>query len=191
MRYLLLLLLAQPAFGQTLVLDAPCAIYHSDAESSSSWCGVALSRSVILSCGHHGKTGEVRVEFPIGNYGSQDRVSLPARVLRSGGKRDLSVLQYDLPVWAEMREVKLGRVKGRPTIRGFLRGSNATREATLGRDGLEVDGFPVVEILATCEPGMSGSPLLEGDTLGGILIGSGGGVSHLVDPETIRRFLEE
>ena len=191
MRYLLLLLLVQPALAQTVELDAPCLIYKAEEQERSDWCGVAISRTTILSCGHHRKTGDVRVEFPVGRYGSAERISFPARVVRLDQKRDLSLISYEAPEWASVRLVKLGQVKGPAEVRGFLRGSVASRRGNLGRTDLKVDGFPVVEIVTTCESGMSGSPLIEGDTLGGILIGSGGGVSHMVDPETIEKFLEE
>lgn len=191
MRYLLLLLLIQPAMAQTLELDAPCVIYKIDGPERVDWCGVALSRTTIVTCAHHGKTGDVRVEFPVGRYGSANRVSLPGRIVKSDKVKDLSLITYEAPAWAVVRRVRIGRVKGQPELQAFLRGSVASRRPKLGRTGLVVDGFPVVEILADCDSGMSGSPLIEGDILGGILIGSGGGVSHMVDPETIRGFLEE
>lgn len=191
MRYLLLLLLVQPAMAQTVEVDAPCWIYKAEQSERSDWCGVAVSRSVIVSCGHHGKTGDVRVEFPIGKYGSTNRISVPAIVVKLDRQRDLSIISYEAPQWVWVRPVKIGRVKGPAEVRGFLRGSNASRKTKLGRAGLVVDGFPVVEILTDCESGMSGSPLMDGDTLGGILIGSGGGVSHMVDPETIEAYLRE
>ena len=191
MRYLLLLLLVRPAMAQTVELDAPCWIYKAEKDERSDWCGIAVSRTVIVSCGHHGKTGDVRVEFPIGRYGSAERVSLPAKVVKLDRKRDLSIISYEAPPWASVRLVRIGRAKGPVEVRGFLRGSHAFRKTKVGREGLIVDGFPVVEILTDCESGMSGSPLMEGDTLGGILIGSGGGVSHMVDPETIKEYLRE
>ena len=191
MRYLLLLLLVQPALAQTVELDAPCLIYKAEQDSRSDWCGVAISRTEILSCGHHRETGDVRVEFPLGRYGSTERLSLPATVVKLDQKKDLSLIRYEAPEWASIRLVKPGRVKGPSEVQGFLRGSVASRKGLLGRADLQVDGFPVVEIVAVCESGMSGSPLIEGDTLGGILIGSGGGVSNMVDPETIKKFLEE
>jgi hypothetical protein len=74
MRYLLLLLLVQPALAQSVDLDAPCLIYKAEQDSRSDWCGVAISRTEILSCGHHRQTGDVRVEFPLGRYGSTEAV---------------------------------------------------------------------------------------------------------------------
>jgi hypothetical protein len=51
--------------------------------------------------------------------------------------------------------------------------------------------IPSIEIRTTCQQGLSGSPLVHDYTVGGILIGSGGGVSHCVSPETILDWLEE
>jgi hypothetical protein len=132
----------------------------------------------------------VRLEFCVGKHGESTRVSVPGTVYKADVARDLSLVRYEAPDWAKMKVYRVGRPKGQAAIRGFLRGSCEVREGSPGRQGGKVDGFEVVELKVVCEQGLSGSPLVEGQTVGGILIGSGGGVSHLVDPGTIERWVE-
>lgn len=196
MRYLIfLLLLALIIFlGQSCVfgqdLDGICRITWQQDSETREWCGVAISDTQVLSCGHHGVTGPVRLEFCVGKHGESTRVSVPGVVYRSDVARDLSLIRYEAPTWAKVKVYRVGRLQGRAAVRGFLRGSCAVREGLPGRQGGKVDGFEVVELRVACEQGLSGSPLVEDQTVGGILIGSGGGVSHLVDPGTIERWVE-
>jgi hypothetical protein len=188
MKYLLCVLLCSTACGQEL--DGICQISHVSKQGSATWCGVAVSSDTIVTIAHHGVTGEVRLDFCVDKHGSPVRVSMPGLIVRSDKKRDLSLIRFRSPEWLRIKTYRVGRLKGRPAIRGFLHGSCETREGTLGREGLTVDGFPVVEIVTTCEQGLSGSPLIDGDTVGGVLIGSGDGVSHLVSPETILEWVK-
>ena len=175
-------------FGQEL--DGICSITAFEKTGTSTWCGVAVSDTEVITCAHHRVTGPVRLEFCVSEHGNTTRVTVQGDVTRSDAKRDLSLIRFKTPAWLRMRSYVVGRVKGRPAIKGFLHGSCETREGPLGRTGLRVDGFEVVELRVTCQQGLSGSPLVEGNTVGGILIGSGGGVSHLVSPETIRGWLK-
>ena len=182
------LALCEAACGQEL--DGICSITAFEKTGTSTWCGVAVSDTEVITCAHHRVTGPVRLEFCVSEHGNTTRVTVQGDVTRSDAKRDLSLIRFKTPAWLRMRSYVVGRVKGRPAIKGFLHGSCETREGPLGRTGLKVDGFEVVELRATCQQGLSGSPLVEGNTVGGILIGSGGGVSHLVSPETIREWLK-
>ena len=189
MRHLILtLVLTSSAFGQDV--DGICRITWQHDNESREWCGVAISDTQVLSCGHHGVSGPVRLEFCVGKHGESTRVSVPGTVYKADVARDLSLVRYEAPDWAKMKVYRVGRPKGQAAIRGFLRGSCEVREGSPGRQGGKVDGFEVVELKVVCEQGLSGSPLVEGQTVGGILIGSGGGVSHLVDPGTIERWVE-
>jgi hypothetical protein len=174
-------------FGQEL--DGICSITAFENSGTSTWCGVAVSDTEVITCAHHGVTGPVRLEFCVFEHGNTTRVTMQGEVTRSDRLRDLSLIRFKTPEWLRMRSYVVGRVKGRPAIKGFLNGSCETRRGPLGRTGLKVDGFEVVELDVTCQQGLSGSPLVEGRTVGGILIGSGGGVSHLVSPETIEEWL--
>ena len=176
-------------FGQEL--DGICSITAFEKTGTSTWCGVAISDTEVITCAHHRVTGPVRLEFCVSEHGNTTRVTVQGDVTRSDVKRDLSLIRFKAPAWLRMRSYVVGRVKGRPAIKGFLHGSCETREGSLGRTGLTVDGFEVVELRVTCQTGLSGSPLVDGNTVGGILIGSGGGVSHLVSPETIKEWLDE
>ena len=191
MRYLILALcIATSCSAQDA--DGICQITkYADDGTTTQWCGVAISKDRVLSCGHHRSTGDVRIEFCLGEYGSPYRVVVPGKILRADTKRDLSILSYEAPPWMRLRTYVVGRPKGQPSIRGFLRGSCEVRQGLPGREGLKVDGFIVREILTDCQQGLSGSPLVSGYTVGGILIGSGDGVSHCVSPETILEWLEE
>lgn len=171
------------------VLDGICSITAFEKSGTSTWCGVAISDSEVITCAHHRITGPVRLEFCVSEHGNTTRVTLQGDVTRSDVKRDLSLIRFKTPAWLRMRSYVVGRVKGRPAIKGFLHGSCEVRQGPLGRTDLTVDGFMVVELGVTCQQGLSGSPLVEGNTVGGILIGSGGGVSHLVSPETIKEWL--
>lgn len=172
------------------VLDGVCGITAFEKTGTSTWCGVAISDTEVITCAHHRVTGPVRLEFCVSEHGNTTRVTVPGDIVRSDRLRDLSLIRFKTPAWLRMRSYVVGRVKGRPAIKGFLDGSDEVRQGPLGRTDLTVDGFNVVELNVTCQTGLSGSPLVEGDTVGGILIGSGGGVSHLVSPETIKEWLK-
>lgn len=174
-------------FGQEL--DGICSITAFEKTGTSTWCGVAISDTEVITCAHHRVTGPVRLEFCVSEYGNTTRVTVPGIIVKSDAKRDLSLIRFKTPEWLRMRSYVVGRVKGRPAIKGFLHGSCEVRQGPLGRTGLKVDGFEVVELDVACQQGLSGSPLVEGNTVGGILIGSGGGVSHLVSPETTKEWL--
>lgn len=171
------------------VIDGICNITAFEKGGTSTWCGVAISDTEVITCAHHRITGPVRLEFCVSEHGNTTRVTVQGEVTRSDRLRDLSLIRFKTPQWLRMRSYVVGRVKGRPAIKGFLNGPCEVREGTLGRKGVVVDGYEVVELNATCQQGLSGSPLIEGRTVGGILIGSGGGVSHLVSPETIKEWL--
>lgn len=172
------------------VIDGICSITAFEKGGTSTWCGVAISDTEVITCAHHRVTGHVRLEFCVSEYGNTTRVTVQGEVTRSDRLRDLSLIRFKTPQWLRMRYYVVGRVKGRPAVKGFLNGSCEVREGTLGRKGLTVDGYEVVEFNAMCQQGLSGSPLIEGGTVGGILIGSGDGVSHLVSPETIKEWLK-
>lgn len=175
-------------FGQEL--DGICSITAFEKGGTSTWCGVAISGTEVITCAHHRTDGPVRLEFCVSEHGNTTRVTVPGEITRSDRLRDLSLIRFSTPRWLRVRSYVVGRVKGRPAVKGFLNGSCEVREGTLGRKGSAVDGYEVVELNAVCQQGLSGSPLVEGNTVGGILIGSGGGVSHLVSPETIREWLK-
>lgn len=177
------------ACGQEV--DGICQITHETDNGSTRWCGVAISDKEVLTCAHHRVTGSVRIEFCAEKHGSPYRISVPGRIVRSDVKRDLSLIRYEIAPWMRMRSYVVGWPKGQAAIKGFLGSSCEVREGLPGRKGLEVEFFPVVEIRTTCQQGLSGSPLVHDYTVGGILIGSGGGVSHCVSPETILDWLEE
>lgn len=174
-------------FGQEL--DGICSITAYEKTGTSTWCGVAISDTEVVTCAHHRVTGPVRLEFCVSEHGNATRVTLPGTVVRSDTKRDLSFIQFKTPEWLRMKSYLVGPVKGRPKVKGFLNGSCEVRQGPFGAKGVTVDGFEVVELRVTCQQGLSGSPLVEGNTVGGILIGSGGGVSHLVSPKTIKEWL--
>ena len=179
---------ANLVFGQEISLDGVARLTWTDGRESVEWSGVAISEDRVLTCEHHNKTGDVRIEFATEG---KTRVSVPGRIIKVNDSMDLSLISYEAPGWASVRFYGIDDVKANGEIRGYLRGSAVTRRAPRGREGITFGGRPMVEVLAVTESGMSGSPLLvEGSVCGILLGGANDGVSHCVSPATIREFLK-
>jgi len=189
--FALAMVLTSQAFAQQA--DGICWIYKTfDDGTIVDWCGVAVSDQHIASCGHHGVSGDVRVQFCIEKHGSKFTLNVPGKIVATDMTPDLSVITFEMPKGFKVKSYgRIGRAKKNPEVIGYLMGKAEVRRGPIGRVGNLRNGLPITEVQLIATEGMSGSPLIEDGVLCGILTGTDKrrGTSDYVDPQVLADFL--
>jgi hypothetical protein len=161
------------------------------------WSGVAIGDGLILTVAHHEQEDGFFAEFPVG-FGSSDYVRVPAELVKSDVDADLSVLRFEAPELAEIKEYQVSDLAANAIeIPGYLSGESPKRVKIRKKNmamkiaGIAIDSYDG-EGISSPQIGMSGSPLLTPDRrIAGIqAIGTGAEIGA-VTVDTIRGFLAD
>lgn len=181
-----------------------CAVSHGQdldgicrlSCDGSTWSGIAISETQILTVAHHGfESGKVvRAEFPFGKHGAFERIGVKATVVRSDAVRDLSLLTYSQPVVAKVRCYPIGKaiaIGDSAVISGYVSDDAMTVTCPLRRTDLEVTGtgIPILDFNGAAVSGMSGSGVVRDGYAVGIQFGGDATCLHAVTVESINVFL--
>lgn len=162
----------------------------------STWSGIAISETQILTVAHHGfESGKVvRAEFPIGKHGAFERIGVKSTVVRSDTVRDLSLLSYSQPVVAKVRCYPVGaacEIGTTSRISGYVNDDAMFVDCPLRRTDLEVSGILIHDYNGVAVIGMSGSGVVVNGAVVGIQFGGNKTCLHAVSVESINAFLME
>ena len=177
--------------------DGACLLVTQNMQ----WSGVAISPTEILTVAHHGLSvgSEIQADFPEHKHGGSTRVSLKARVKKINKRADICLLEYKAPEWACIKQYRVPvenplTTRGRKVrIHGYVNHQPMFIEPEFERGDVYVTGaedIAVNQFIAQAVEGMSGSPILIGDTLVGIQFGGGKKDLHAASVKTIQEFLK-